>query len=96
MSASPTEQLSEDLRALAEDAGNFFSKDEKKAADATRELRNRLAETLQSAEKTLEALNQKASDGIEATDHMIATRPYKALGVAVAIGVVIGLLAKRK
>lgn len=96
MSANPTEQLAEDLRTLAHDAGNLLQQDGQPAVDATREIRDRLIETLQSAEKTLEALNQKASDGLEAADNMIAARPYKALGVAVAIGMLIGLFVKRK
>lgn len=96
MSASHTEQLAEDLRVLAEDAGKVFQNDEKKTADATRELRDHLAETLRSAEKTLASLHEKASEGVDATEAMIRNRPYKALGVAVAVGVVIGILAKRK
>lgn len=96
MSASPTEQLVDDLRCLAEDAGKLFQQNGQPAVDATRDVRDHLAEALRSAEKTLEALNQKAAEGLDSTDKMIRSRPYKALGIALAIGVVIGLVVKRK
>jgi ElaB/YqjD/DUF883 family membrane-anchored ribosome-binding protein len=96
MNANGNEKLSDELRSLAESAGELFNVNIKDQPPATGQIRDRLAETLESAEKTLDMLNRKASEGVKSTDELIRTRPYQAIGVALGVGLLIGLLIKRK
>lgn len=96
MSHKTSENLSEDLRALAEDAQDFLEGKGEDAIETAQNIRNRLAEALASAEQTVENLKQKTSDGVQAADKAVRARPYQALGITLAVGVLIGLFLGRK
>ena len=63
-----------------------------KAAD----LRERLSQTLESAKATCRRLEEKASERAKATDKVIRTHPYESIGVAFGIGLLIGVLVRRR
>lgn len=89
-------KTADDLKSLAEDAQGLFETNDENPGSAAAQIRERLEETLQSAEKTLDMLNRKASEGVKTTDELIRARPYQAIGVAVGVGLLLGLLLKRK
>jgi len=51
---------------------------------------------LESAKSTYEAAQNKAIAGAKMTDQAIRENPYKALGIAFGVGIVLGFLCKRK
>jgi ElaB/YqjD/DUF883 family membrane-anchored ribosome-binding protein len=68
-------------------------------ADIAR-LRARVTETVQSAKSTLldhtQNIRAQAGDAAAAADDYVRERPWAAIGIAAAIGVVVGLVAGRR
>jgi ElaB/YqjD/DUF883 family membrane-anchored ribosome-binding protein len=60
------------------------------------DLRERLARKLDAARATCRRFEEKTKEGAKATDKVIREHPYHSLGVALGVGIVIGLLLKRK
>jgi len=69
-------------------------------ADATEqkviEARNRLSAAIDGAKETCDRLQQKAVEGAKATDKLIRDKPYQAIGLAFAVGALVGLLLSRR
>jgi ElaB/YqjD/DUF883 family membrane-anchored ribosome-binding protein len=57
--------------------------------------RQRLAELLAQLKTSTEKLKLQAMKGFKATDRAIRTYPYQSAGVALVVGLVIGMLAGR-
>src|SRR5688572_11548708 len=91
-----TDALVSDLKTVVPDTEQLLAA----VADATGEkaetLRQRLSESLAAARQTCCKLEDKTREGLEATDKVIRTHPYQSMGVALAVGVVIGALVARK
>ncbi len=68
-------------------------------ADIAR-IRSRVEDTLAKAKSTagagLAAARERAEDASEATDEYVRENPWAAIGIAAAIGIVIGLVAGRR
>ena len=90
------EKLSEELKSIAEDAEELVRARGAELAEKTQEIRDRLASALETAEETLGALESKAAAGVKAADQAIRKYPYQSLGVALGVGLALGLLFKRK
>jgi ElaB/YqjD/DUF883 family membrane-anchored ribosome-binding protein len=93
-----TEQLSEDLSALARDAEELLrGTDGDGAVDRAREIRERLAAALDRADETIHRLAEPpASSAIAGVEDFVRRRPLQALGLAAGAGLLLGLLLKRK
>ena len=88
--------LSQELKTIAEDAERLIKAEGKALAEQTQDLRDRLAEALASAESTLAALETQAAAGMKATDKIVRSNPYQSLGIALGVGLLLGLLFKKK
>jgi len=64
--------------------------------EKAQEVRERLAETLESAKATCRRLQEKAVEGAKATDKVIREHPYQSIGAAFGVGLLIGVLVMRK
>jgi len=51
---------------------------------------------LQSARETREKLEQRAREGVKATDRLVREHPYQSLGIAFGVGLLIGVLVNRR
>ena len=60
------------------------------------ELRERLTTALESAKAAAQKLQQKSIETAKATDRVIRDHPYQTLGIALGLGVLIGLLIGRR
>ena len=98
MNADLAERLSEDLAAIARDAGEIFDGNGNgdNVAARARDIRDRLADVLQATDKTIEDLNEKPSSALGSVDEFIRERPYQALGIVLGVGLLLGWLIKRK
>ena len=59
-------------------------------------LLQELRETMAAAEKLISAARSEGADGLRELEDQVRKHPYAALGIAAAVGLVIGLLAARK
>jgi ElaB/YqjD/DUF883 family membrane-anchored ribosome-binding protein len=96
MNADLTQRLSEDLAAIVKDAEAIFAGHGDNLADRAAEIRDRLAEALAATDKTIKRLNGPSSSPFGTINDMIRDKPFQAVGLAVGIGLIIGLLLKRK
>ena len=87
--AEPGEHLTEDARVLLSATAHV-------AEEKVVEARKRLAAAIEKGKEAWNSVSEKAVAGAKATDQMIRENPYKALGVAVGVGVVIGYLLRRR
>lgn len=60
------------------------------------ELKERITEAMEKAKVTCKKMGEKANQGVKATDKAIHNHPYQAIGIALGLGVLIGVLARRK
>jgi len=64
--------------------------------DKVEEARNRVAAALKRSAELAANVRDKAAAGAKATDKAIRENPYKALAIAVGVGILIGLVKARR
>ena len=87
-----TQLIANDLGTLAEDARTLMTATADVAGEKIGEARKRLAETLASAKEIGERARDKAVDCVKATDQAVHEHPYKAIGIALGAGLLLGYL----
>ena len=60
------------------------------------EARKRLTAAIEKGKETWNNVQEKAIAGAKATDQVIRENPYKALGIALGVGAIIGYLLRRR
>lgn len=86
-----------DLGTLAEDARALMTATADVAGDKVAEARKRLHSALERAKEMAGVIRDKAVDGAKATDKAIHENPYKAIGIAIGVGAIVGyILARRR
>ena len=85
-----------DLKQVVEDSEELLMDSASAVGEKAHQLRERLTRRLETARATCRRIEEKAKDGAKATDKVIREHPYQSLGVALGVGIVIGLLLKRK
>ena len=60
------------------------------------ELRERLSDAIESAKVAARRLEEKTIAAAKATDRCIRDHPYQTMGIVFGLGVIIGLLARRR
>ena len=91
-----TEKLVTDLKRVVHDSEVFLQDSAGAVGEKAHALRERLAETLESAKVACRRLEEKAIEGAKATDKVIREHPYQSIGVAFGSGLLIGVLVTRK
>ncbi len=91
-----TEQIVQDLKAVARDAEELVKATAGEVSERTREARARLATALESAKQTCARWEEKAIEEAKATDKIIREHPYQWVGAAFGLGVLIGVLVARR
>ncbi|HEV8542926.1 MAG TPA: DUF883 domain-containing protein, partial [Verrucomicrobiae bacterium] len=64
--------------------------------DKAREVRERLSETLKSANRTCRALEDRSIQTAKAADKLVREHPYQSIGLALAVGLLLGTVLSRK
>lgn len=97
--ASPR-KLMDDLRAVVQDAESLMNVTANEAGTGVREARARAAESLHQARLRLESLEEevraRARLAADDADTYVRQHPWQAVGVAAAVGVLLGLLVSRR
>ena len=94
--ADSTEKLTADLKRVVRDSQELLRDSAEAVGEKGQAVRERMAQTLESAKATYLRLEEKAKNGAKATDKVIREHPYQSLGVAFAVGVLLGVLVVRK
>jgi ElaB/YqjD/DUF883 family membrane-anchored ribosome-binding protein len=81
---------------LLEDAQALLAATAHVAEEKVVEARKRLTSAIEKGKETWNTVQEKAVAGAKATDQVIRANPYKALGVALGVGIVIGYLFRRR
>ena len=91
-----TEKLVTDLKRVVSDSEELLKDSAGTVGEKAREMRERLAQTLESAKVVCRRLEDKAIEGAKATDKVIREHPYQSIGLAFGVGLLIGVLVTRK
>jgi len=87
-----TETTAIDLGALAEDARALLAATAGIAGDHIEQARARLTATLDNGRNIIERLRANSIRRAKAADDAVRGRPYRAIGVAFGLGVLIGVV----
>jgi len=80
---------------LAEDARALMAATADVAGEKVGEARKRLAAALEGGRQVYGRVREKAVDGAKAADQTVRENPYQAIGIALGVGAVIGILIAR-
>lgn len=93
------EKLMQDLRVVVSDAEELLRATAGQAGEKATAARERIQESLVSAKARLivaeEAVVAKTKQAAKATDEYVHENPWKAVGIAAGVGLVIGMLISR-
>jgi ElaB/YqjD/DUF883 family membrane-anchored ribosome-binding protein len=104
MSSSPLangrERLAQDLRQIVSDADRFLATAAETGDAKLDEVRERLGRQVQQIRAQLDELEGRAADkaraAVRATDTAVHDHPYGAMGIAAAVGLLIGFLVAKR
>ena len=91
-----TDKLVKDLKTCACDAEELVKATAGELNEKTRATGLRLKATLNSAKESCEALEEKALDKVKVADRAIRANPDPTVGIALGIGLVLGILLGRR
>jgi ElaB/YqjD/DUF883 family membrane-anchored ribosome-binding protein len=91
-----TQESSNDLGTLAEDARALMAATADVAGEKVSEARKRLAAALDSGKKIMGRVKEKAVEGARATDEAVHEHPYEAIGIALGVGALLGYLVAHR
>ena len=95
-SASAEDRLVGELHEVVGEAEALLKATANSTGEGSRELRARVQASLDQARQRLHDLQDRARAAGKATDEYVHTNPWQAVGMAAAVGVVIGLLISRR
>ena len=90
------ETVSNDVGTLAKDARALLAATADVAGEKVVEARRRLAATLESGQEVYGRVREKTVELSRALDEAVRENPYQAMGIALGIGALIGILAARQ
>ncbi len=90
------QKLTSDLNQVLRDAEELLKATAGSAGENVKEAHSRLASALESAKATCERVKETTVEAAKATDHVIREHPYQSIGVALGVGVLIGVLVGRR
>lgn len=94
------EKIAGDMNALVQDAEALLHATTGHADSKVAEIRNRLSGALSNARTTCRDLQgrtaQQIRQGIQQTDATVRAHPWESVGVAFAVGLVVGVLVGRR
>ena len=89
-------KLADDLKNVVRDAEALLKAIPGEVSDKARDAKERLLQTVDNAQATCCRLEEKAVEEAKKADKMVREYPYHFIGVALGIGLLIGVLVNRK
>ena len=81
---------------LAEDARALMTATADVAGEKVADARKRVADALESAKEIAGRVRDQAVDYAKAADEAVHEHPYKAIGIALGVGALLGYLVSRR
>jgi ElaB/YqjD/DUF883 family membrane-anchored ribosome-binding protein len=98
--ASSQDQLLEEFQDLVRDTEKLLQHSASLAGEQAEELREQIRSSLDRARTTLHnaegALLERGKAAVQVTEGYVQTHPWQTLGVAAAIGLLLGMLISRR
>ena len=94
--AQSTEKLLQDLREVVRDGEDLLRAGAEDLSERGAQAREKLEAALEVARDTQRRLQERAIAGARATDRAIREHPYEAIGIALGVGLVFGVMISRK
>ena len=91
-----TERLVSDLKRVVRDSEELLETTSDAVGDKACEVRERLSEALKTASRNCRALEDQSIQTAKAADKLVREHPYQSIGVALAIGLLLGAVLSRK
>ncbi len=91
-----TTQIAKALRTVTHAAEELIKATAGEVGEKARDARVRLTAALETAGQTCRQWEQKALEGAKVTDKVVHEHPYQTMGVAFAVGMLFGVLIRRK
>ena len=93
------EKLMQDLRIVVSDAEELLRATASQAGEKVSEARERIQENLAVAKEHLAAVQQRVAEktrqAARVTDDYVHENPWRAVGIAAGVGLIVGLLISR-
>ena len=90
------QRLASDIKLVMRDAEELLKATGSDTGEKVKEVRGRLTAALESAKATFERLQGKTIEAAKATDHVIREHPYESIGLALGVGLLVGVLVGRR
>lgn len=90
------ERLASDIKLLARDAEELLKATAGEAGEKIKEVRQRLSKALESARATCENIQDQTAETAKIADQAIRDHPYESIGIALGVGILLGLLVGRR
>jgi ElaB/YqjD/DUF883 family membrane-anchored ribosome-binding protein len=91
-----TQALGNDMGTLAEDARALMTATADVAGEKVTEARKRLAAALDRGKEIYGRVREKAVEGAKTADLTVREHPYEGIGIAFAVGALVGFLLARR
>jgi len=88
--------ISNDVSTLAEDARALMAATADVAEEKVVEARKRLGVALDGSKRILGRVRERAAEGARAADETVHEHPYESIGIALAVGALVGFLLGRR
>jgi ElaB/YqjD/DUF883 family membrane-anchored ribosome-binding protein len=93
---SSAEQLMDDLTAVIRDAEGLLKATASQTGEKVAEVRARAEETVRQAKARLAGFEDQAREAAGEADKFVRGNPWQAVGIAAAVGLVLGVLISRR
>lgn len=90
------EAIGNDVGTLIEDARGLLTATADVAEGKVIAARKRLAEALDDGNRVVKRIRHRALDGAKAADDTFRHHPYETIGIALGVGLLLGLLFSRR
>lgn len=98
--AAENEQLLQDVREVLSNTEDLLQTSGEEGGDKARELKKRIGENLKHAKARLTEVERavvgKAKVAAKATDQYVHENPWKSIGIAAGVGLLLGMLISRR
>ena len=91
-----TEKLLQELKEVVEDGEELLRAGSDELSKKGAAVRERLSAAVDAARETGRQLQERTIAGAKATDRVIRENPYQSIGIAFGLGVLMGVLLRRR
>ena len=91
-----TQKLLEDLKEVVRDGEELLRAGCDDLSERSAVAREKLAAALDAARETQQKMREQFVVGAQATDRAIRQHPYQAIGIALGLGLLLGVVATRR